>query len=83
MKLKLDDLKVQSFVTSLTDDESRLLRGRSEDPNTRISECGGTRASGCCPNSDAYECPGGGGSHWCGPSANTNFDCTFTCPSYY
>lgn len=55
-KLSLDDLKVQSFVTTVTDEEARRLMGASGWDGTIdcCSEigpaCSSTQHSWCCPD---------------------------------
>ncbi len=46
MKLKLDALKVQSFVPLSTDHRSHLLGGDDKGGNTKVIISGGT--GGCC-----------------------------------
>ena len=46
MKLKLDALKVQSFVPLSTDHRSHLLGGGDKGDNTQIPWSGGS--GGCC-----------------------------------
>ncbi len=45
-RLKLEDLKVQSFVTSLNDDEKMKLKGGLENTAGCSNECGGGGGGG-------------------------------------
>jgi hypothetical protein len=73
-KLSLDDLKVQSFVTTLNADQTDQLVGGTRangtcDTFTQI--CGCTRASNCCDTGDTQMD--------CGTLYTDTCGCTYVC----
>lgn len=63
MKLKLSELKVQSFVTSLEDEQKKTINGATGDSACNTITCGctafcnGTDATLCNNPATGYPCP--------------------------
>ncbi|MCC6864527.1 MAG: pinensin family lanthipeptide [Ignavibacteria bacterium] len=57
-KLKLEDLRVQSFVTSLKEDEVKKLKGGTSYCICSTSSCETTDVSGCSSSSACSACHG-------------------------